>query len=68
MRLRNWLRTHSPTTFILWSFAVGCVVLALTNTPLLGIEPLMLAVLATVFAATASSTASDATKDNTRCH
>ncbi|WP_188979574.1 hypothetical protein [Halocalculus aciditolerans] len=68
MRLRNWLRTHSLTTIALWSFAVGCIVLALTNTPLLGIEPLMLAVLATVFAATASSTAGRATDDDTRCH
>lgn len=55
MSLKNWLRSQQPVAVVLWALAIVCVGLALANMSLLGIEPLMLAVLATVFAATASS-------------
>jgi hypothetical protein len=55
MKFRDWLRTERLQYVTLWALAVICVGSALANIDLLGFDPFMLAVLATVFAASTTT-------------
>jgi len=67
MALENWLHRQNTVSIALWTLTMMCIGLALVGKPLLGIEPLMVAVLATVFAATASSSQGSRGENGTRC-
>lgn len=55
MKLREWLRSGRLQYITLWALAVICIGGALAEITLFGFEPLMLAMLATVFAASATA-------------
>lgn len=47
----DWLHAQHPAALVLWTLALLLVAFALADTPLLGLDPATLAILAAVFAA-----------------